>query len=142
MLWGTDTASEKEAGIYSWDRNTGEVQKYQGIDGAIFFGTKLKNGTMVMSSDREGFKNEKDDKTRLYVISKDFNITSLECGTWDHKKPGFWFKYAMLRFQRDQGGPSLVITCLNQKEFPESELIIISEDSLISITKNVSASPK
>jgi hypothetical protein len=37
----------------------------------------------------------------------------------------------MLRFQRDQGGSSLAITCLNQKEFPDGELLIISEDNLL-----------
>jgi hypothetical protein len=130
VLWGTDTGSEADAGIYEWDRKSAELKKYRAIDGAIFYATRLKNGTIVLSSDREGLKSEKDDKTRLYVISQDNKITSIQCGTWDHKKPGFWFKYALLRIQRDQGGTSLAISCLNQKEFSDSELIIISEEAL------------
>jgi hypothetical protein len=138
VLWGTDTGSENDAGIYKWDRKTIELQKYQNIDGAVFFGTRLKNGTIVMSTDRESMKNEKDDKTRLFIISKDNKITSIECGTWKHKKSGFWFKYALLRFQRDQGGDALAVTCINQKEFPDSELILISEDNLNTDAKTIS----
>jgi len=132
VLWGTDTGYEDEAGIYRWDKETAELKKFQKIDGAVFFGTRLRNGTVVMSTNREGLRNEKDDKTRLFIISEDNQTTSIECGTWNHKKPGFWFKYAMLRFQRKQGATSLAVTCLNQKEFPDSELIIISEETLLS----------
>jgi hypothetical protein len=135
VFWGTDTGSEDYGGIYRWDKKSAELEKLYGIDGAVFFGTRLKNGTIVMSTNREGMENEKDDRTRLYIISKENEIASLECGTWNHKKPGFWYKYAMLRFQRDQGGASLAITCLNQKEFPDSELIIISEKTLLSAVK-------
>jgi hypothetical protein len=131
VLWGTDNGSDDVAGIYRWDRKSSEMQKLQTIEGAVFFGTRLKNGTIVMSTDREGMKNEKDDKTRLFIISGENKIKNAECGTWNHKKPGFWFKYAQLRFQRDQGGNSLAITCINQKEFPDSELIIISEEALL-----------
>jgi hypothetical protein len=131
VYWGSDNGSDDVAGIYRWDKKTTELQKLQGIDGAVFYATRLKSGTMVMSTDREGMKNEKDDRTRLFIISGDNKITTVECGTWNHKKPGFWFKYALLRFQRDQGAASLAITCINQKEFPDSELFIISEEALL-----------
>jgi len=131
LYWGTDTGSEDIAGIYRCDKHTGEIEKLEKIDGAIFYGTKLVNGTIVMSTNREGLKCETDNKTRLFIITEDNKVTSFECGTWNNNKPEFWFKHAKLRFQRDQGGPSLVITCLNQKEFPDGELIIINEDILL-----------
>jgi hypothetical protein len=135
ILWGTDTGSEYEAGIYRWDKESDECKKLQTVDGAVFFGTRLKNGTVVLSTDREGLKSEKDDKTRLFIISAENKIAEIECGSWKHKKPGFWFKYSLLRLQRDQGSASLAVTCLNQKELPDSELIIISEETLLSAAK-------
>jgi hypothetical protein len=129
VYWGTDTKSEDIAGIYKWNKNTGKIEKLQKVEGQMFFGTRLANGTIVMSTDREGTPIEKDDKTRLFTIVND-TITSFNCGSWNHNKPGFWFKFAMLRFQRDQGAHSLAITCLNLKEFSDGELIIIPEDIL------------
>ena len=131
IYWGTDTGSDEVAGIYRWDKNTGENQRLIEVDGAVFYGTRLAKGTIVMSSDREGMENEKDDRTRLYIFKDDDHITTIECGTWDHHKPGFWFKFAKLRFQRNQGDDSLVISCLNQKEFPDGDLLIIHEDELL-----------
>jgi hypothetical protein len=144
ILWGTDTDSEELGGIYKWNKKTGELKKCISIDGAIFYGTQLKNGTIVMSTNRQGLSNEKDDKVRLYIISEEGHVKAIECGTWNHKKPGFWFKHALLRLQRNQGGSSLGITCLNQKEFAESELVIISEESLHSVldaSKSTSGKP-
>lgn len=135
VLWGTDTPSEDVAGIYRLNKNNGVIEKLQKINGAVFFGTRLANGTIVMSTDREGTKGELDNWTRLLVLTKDNKITSFDCGTWNHNTKGFWFKFAMLRFQRNQGAPSLAITILNQKEFSDGELVIISEDNLIVATK-------
>jgi hypothetical protein len=131
VIWGTDNGDAKIAGIYGWNRKTSELKKYCSIPGAVFFGTRLRGGTIVMSTNREGMANEKDDKVRLFIMHDDGSIKAVECGTWKHKKPGFWFKYAMCRFQRYQGDTSLAITCLNQKELPDSELIIISEEALL-----------
>lgn len=135
VFWGSDTFSDSISGIYRWDRNNLKVEKLQKINGAVFFGTRLSNGTIVMSTDRESSINEDTDKTNLFIITENKKITSIQCGTWNHKKPGFWFKFAMLRLQRDQGAPSLAITVLNQKEFPDSELIIFSEETLLAATK-------
>jgi hypothetical protein len=132
VYWGTDTGSEGLAGIYRWDKESMELKQLQKIDGAIFFGTRLSNGTIVMSTDREGFLNENDDRTRLFIISKDDIITTIPCGTWNYKKSGFRFNFAKLRFQRNQGNDSLAISVLNQKEFPDGELLIFSEENLIS----------
>lgn len=130
VFWGTDAGTEDVAGIYKWDRVTGEVTNLKKIDGAVFYATSLQGGTMVFSSDREGLSNEKDDRTRLYIVSEGNAIKVIDCGTWNHNKPGFFFKYALLRIQRNQNGHSLAITCLNQKEFPDGDLIIIAENAL------------
>ncbi len=136
VIWGTDNGDRKIAGIYGWNRKTAELKKYGSIPGAVFFGTRLQGGTIVMSTNREGMANETDDKVRLFIMHEDGSIKVVECGTWNHKKQGFWFKYAMCRFQRYQGGPSLAVTCLNQKELPDSELIIISEETLLEAGEN------
>lgn len=135
VYWGTDTGNDDVVGIYRWDKQTKEIHKLQKVDGAVFYGTRLANGTIVMSTDREGMQSEKDDKTRLFIITDEDHITTVDCGTWNHNKPGFWFKFSKLRFQRNQGSQSLVISCLNQKEIPDGDLIIISEDTLLSVVK-------
>ena len=137
VYWGTDTGSEDMAGIYRWDRENEKLGKIQKINGAILFGTRLAKGTIVMSTDREGFPNEKDEMAKLYIISKNNKIKTIDCGTWNHKKPGFRFSFAKLRFQRDQGSDSVAITCINLKEFPQNDLIILSEDALISSQKEM-----
>jgi hypothetical protein len=130
VYWGTDTGIESLSGIYRWNKQDKGLSKLLHVNGAVFFATRLRNGTIIMSTDRENMANEKDDRTRLYIISPGHKIKEIICGTWNHHKPGFWFKFAMLRFQRDQGGPSLVITCLNQKEIQDGDLIIIPEEVL------------
>lgn len=75
-------------------------------------------------------KNEKDDMTKLYILSDKHEVSVIDCGTWNHKKPGFWFKFAKLRFQRNQGSPYLAISVLNQKEFRDGDLVLIHEESI------------
>jgi len=128
VYWGTDTGAIDLAGLYRWDKENLELKQLQSIPGAIFFGTRLANGTIVMSTDREGFPNEKDDKTRLFIINKDNKIKTIDCGTWNYKKPGFRFNFAKLRIQRIQGSHTLAISCLNQKEIPDGDLLIYSEE--------------
>jgi hypothetical protein len=130
VYWGADAGDENLSGIYRWNRENKQTKKLLKVDGAVFFGTRLANGTIIMSTDRENMDNEKDDRTRLYIITKDSTITQIDCGTWNHHKPGFWFKFAMLRLQRSQGGPSLAISCLNQKELADGDLIIVPEEEL------------
>ena len=86
---------------------------------------------MVFSTDRDDAPNQKDDFTRMIIITPDNQITTVKCGTWNHKKHGFRFKYALLRFQRDQGASNLVVTVLNQKEFADGDLLIIPESSIV-----------
>ncbi len=131
VFWGTDTGSSNLAGIYRYDKNRKEVEKVQSIQGAVFFSIRLRNGLIIMSTDREGFPNEEDDKTRLILIEKNQQIRTLLCGTWNYKKHGLRFNFAKLRFQRSNGDDSLVMSVLNQKEFSESELIIYPEKNLV-----------
>lgn len=130
VYWGTDTGSDDLAGIYRWDKKSMELTQLLKTDGAVLFGTRLTNGTIIMSIDREGFPNEKDNRTRLFIISQGDKITVIPCGTWDRKKSGFRFGFAKLRFQRSQGNDSLIISCINQKEIPDGDLLIYSEEVL------------
>ena len=130
IFWGTDTGSEDLAGVYRWDKKSGELKHVYKTEGAVFFSIVLENGTIVMSTDREGFPNENDDKTRLIVLRRNGEIVTISFGTWKHKKHGFRFNFAKLRLQRSSGDKSLVISALNQKEFPESELLIFAEEYL------------
>ena len=128
VYWGTDTGSPDIGGIYKWDKVRQDVEQLYKIAGAIFFATRLSNGIIVMSTDREGFTNETDDKTRLIIINNHNIMTTIECGSWNYKKKGLRYNFAKLRIQRNQGSNNLVISCLNQKEIPEGELLIFSEE--------------
>ncbi len=132
VYWGTDNNTERHAGIFRWDKKSFELNKLQKTDGAMFFGTRLAQGTIVMSIDREGFQNEKDDKTKLFIITNEDKIKIIDFYTWKYKKLGLRFSFAKLRLQRNQGSNSLAITCLNQKEITDGDLIIITEDTLLS----------
>ncbi len=128
IYWGADTYEKDFAGIYRWHRKTQKVEKLSDVvDGAVFYATQLKNGTIIMNTSREGGKNEKDERTKMYVVNNAGDVKTKKMGTWE-KKSGFWFKYAKLRIPRSQGGPSLAITCLMQKEFANAELILIPEE--------------
>ena len=132
IYWGTDTGSEDLAGIYRWDRSTMRLDKIQKSNGAILFGTRLTGRTIVFSTDREGFPNEKDKLTRLFVINRNGIISNIECGTWNYTKKGFRYSFAILRIQRTQGNKSLALSVLNQTELPDGELLLFSEESLVS----------
>ena len=135
VYWGTDTSVGEKTGIFRWNRESEEVEKLEDPAGAVFYGTRLKGGTVVLSTNRQGYENEIDKKTRLFLIDEDDCVTPVECGTWNEKKQGFWFKFAKLRFQRHQGSSSLVISCLNQKEVTDGDLIIIQESELVNAMK-------
>ncbi len=130
IYWGTDTGSIDLAGIYRWDKETMELTQLINTEGAIFYSTMLADGTIVMSTDRENFPNEKDDKTRLFILSKKGKISTLTCGTWDFKKPGFRYNFAKLRFQRNQGNEDLVMSVLNQKELNDGDLLMFKKNEL------------
>lgn len=132
VYWGTDTGIANLAGIYRWDKKSNELLKLTKLNASMFYGTRLAKGTIVMSSEVEGSRLEIDEKTRLFIINDTEKISTLVCGTWNIKKKGYRFSPARLRFQRNQGSNSLAITCLNQKEISNGDLIIISEDVLTS----------
>jgi len=134
VYWGTDTGYAPVAGIYKWNKSSNELTKLTSVDGAVFYNTMLSGGTIVMSTDRERMESEMDDKTRLWILPPDGLLRCLVCGTWKSKKPGFWFKFAFMRFQRNQGGRLLVVTSLNQRELPDGKLFIVEEDELIRVS--------
>ena len=133
VYWGTDSSKESQAGIYRWDKKSHDLSLLQRIDGAMHFGTRLSKGTIVMSIDREGSSLEKDKKTKIFIITNEDKIRTINGYTWNYQKVGFRSSFAKLRFQRDQGANSLAITCLNQKEIPDGDMVIISENALISL---------
>lgn len=130
VYWGTDTYSLDLAGIYRWDKASGELLHLYKSDGAILFGTELAGGTTIFSTDREGFPNEKDKMTRLFLLKKNGQVSEFEVGTWKHWKKGYRYSFAMLRFQRNQGAGHLAISIINQKEYPAGELLLMDEDAL------------
>ena len=125
LFWGADTPNGNVSGIYRWDRKTHEITKLGSVAGEIFYGTRLAEGTIVMSTTRDGAGNERNDKTRLWILIDDKKVTPIIFGTRYSQR-----KYAKLRMQRDQGSNSLYLTCLNQKEFGDGDLIVISEKEL------------
>jgi len=129
VYWGTDTGSTDLGGIYRWDKLSHETKRIYDTQGAVFFGTRLALKTIVMSTDREGFPNEKDDKTRLFLI-KNNKVSFIEFGSWNFKRPGFRYNFAKLRLQRNQGSNHLVVSVLNQKEIPDGDLFVFSEEEL------------
>jgi hypothetical protein len=131
LFWGADTGNGAHSGIYKWDRKTHELTKLTYIPGAVFYAIKLSSGMIVLSTDCEGAPNERDDKTRLWIITDGKNITEIPCGSWASRK-----RFAKLWFPRDQGSTSLCLTCLNQKEFNDGDLIILSEKVLLAVTQS------
>lgn len=71
-------------------------------------------------------------KDTLFVISKEGKVKTISCGTRAYKN-----KIAKLRFTREEGGSSLYLTCLNQKEFGDGDLIAISEDKIRNVGAQV-----
>ncbi len=135
IYWGTDSDSAERSGIYRWAKDSSTLELLQKVRGAIFFATRLADGTIVMSTDREGASNEIDLKTRLYVVSPNNEVSCIECGTWNRRSTVFGSPFAKLRFPRNQGGTSLAITCLNQKEIRDGDLIMIAKDTLLDVAR-------
>lgn len=131
VFWGTDTGSEDLSGIYCWDKVTMQLTRLHKTNGGILFGTKLSGNTMIFSSDREGFPNEKDNRTRLFVLKTTDKMSEIEFGTWKHRKRGYRFSFAMLRMQRNQGKKQLLVSVINQKEFQNGEFFMFNEEDLI-----------
>jgi len=133
IYWGADTYSSELAGIYRWDKTTGEFSMLKNNDGAILYGTRLEGGLIIFTTDREGFPNEKDNKTRLLLLKEDKDISEKKIGTWKHSKKGLRYSFAMLRTQRTQDDSFLAISVINQKEVAISEILLIREQDLLAL---------
>jgi len=127
LFWGADSPfSVSKRGLYRWDREKKKLTKLISTpQDTIFFATMLDQGTIVMSSVRNGLPNEQSDKTCLWIIKEDLKIYQINCGTWDNRKDR-----AMLRFQRSQGDEWLAVTVFNQKELGNGDLLLIHEKVL------------
>ncbi len=130
VYWGTDSDSEDLAGIYRWDKKSTKLTCLTKIDGAVYYSTKLANGTIVMSTGVESLPYEKDNRTYMFLINKEDQITKIQCGTREIRKPNFRNSYAIIRFQRNPINNSLVLSCLNQKETSDGDLLIFNEDAV------------
>jgi hypothetical protein len=137
IFWGTDSDSDELSGIYSWNKNTAQIKKIQKVEGAILFGTLLNKGTIIMSMDREGFKNEKDDKVVLHIYRNNYPLRKIVFGSWKKRKSKFRFDFAKIRLSRNQNNKVLTATCLNHNELPQSMLIIVDEDELMKKINNL-----
>lgn len=124
LFWGADTSNSEEDGVYKWERDTRQLSKIASVGGNMFYATRLAGGLIVMSTNREGTRNEKNDKTSLWFIDKDKDVISIEFGSRENRR-----KYAKLRFQRTQGHVALAMTVLNHKQY-NNELLIFPETSL------------
>ncbi|MCK4829566.1 hypothetical protein KA005_78300, partial [bacterium] len=131
IYWGSDTGSVELAGIYRWDRRSEEISQVHKSAGGILFGTRLHDGTLVFSMDREGFENEKDQKTRFIIVEAGGGVSEIEGGTWKHWKKSIKYSFAMIRFQRNQGYSTLPVSLINQKEYPAGEFLMFEKEVLI-----------
>jgi len=123
VYWGADTGKASAVGIYRWDRKTRKLTKLADVPGAMFFATRLADGTIVMSTDREGARNEQDDLTRLWVIDEDDTVRSIPFGRWASRKV-----FAYPRFERTPGSDRLYITCHNMEPHSGDLLVIAAAD--------------
>ena len=131
VYWGADTGSTDLAGIYRWDKRTLTLSRVKAYDGAILYGAKLSSGLLIFSTDREGFPNEKDNKTRLLVVDTENKVSEIEIGSWKHWKKGYRYSFAMLRMPRNNGTNQAAVSVINQNEIPIGELLLIHEKDLV-----------
>lgn len=134
VFWGADTGNIMASGIYKWSRTEKVLTRVVPFEGALFYGTRLANGNLVFTSDREGFPNEADDRTRLVILDGKEDPRMVEFGTWNYKAKGFRHNFAKLRLQRSQGNDYLAVSCLNIKEFPDGDMLLIPEEELVRLT--------
>jgi len=127
VYWGTDTDSSEAAGLYRWDRASKKVTKLTPIDGLVLFATRLSNGMMVMSADREGSPLEKDSYTKLWLIADGRTVTSIQCGEWASRS-----RFGYMRIDATPGNTSLCFTCRNVRE-RDGDLLLIEASELVRV---------
>ncbi len=133
VYWGADTGKKEQRGIYRWDRNTQNTTKVGFVPGHVLFGTRLEDGTVVMSTNIEAYEDDDEARTRLWVVSDDKEIRMIACGsrasyrTFSSSIAAF-LRFAYLRLQRTQGTANLHLTCHNVEECDGDLLIIPAEE--------------
>ncbi len=130
IYWGVDSQYVNATGIYKWDRSTYELTNIVKFPKETLYGTRLAEGTIVLGTN--SFNDSIKSQAYLEIFTQDDNVSTLEIGTKKSNKI-----FAKLRFPREQNGSSLYITCLNLREYSDADLIVIPEEKLKSITKNI-----
>lgn len=134
VLWGSDTSQEAMRGVYRWNRKTEEVAKLGEVSNFILFGTRLADGTVVMSSDIESHEPGLNEKTKLWVVSDGKTVRMIPCGSRARYRTfsssiAAYLRMAYLRFQRTQGSDDLHLTCQNT-EGCDGDLLVIGAEEL------------
>ncbi len=122
VLWGTDSP-ENQNHIYRLEKKSIHSKKVCrqvcGVDGPIYYSTKLCDGTLIMGSTVEGGEGEWDELLSLW-LSKDGE-------QWIRKPLGereLAKRYAFMRFARGDCGADLYATLSNTKRHNEALLRI------------------
>jgi hypothetical protein len=126
LYWGADTETS-ESGIYRYDRRTGGVTNLAYVPGAVWFGTRLAEGTIVLSSAVEGYPNEIDKLTRLWIVNTNDQVACIPLG--HYHRPMTSGGYGLLRLPHNQGASDLYLTCLNVRDF-NGDLLVVSPETL------------
>lgn len=126
LYWGADTDS-LESGIYRYERSTGSLSNLTYVPGAIWFGTRLADGLIVMSSAVEGFSNEVDKIARLWLVNTNEEVRCLPLTS--SVRPKFFDGYALLRLPHNQGAKDLYLTCLNVADL-NGDLLVVRPETL------------
>jgi len=126
LYWGADTESS-ESGIYRYDRHTGSVTNLAYVPGATWFGTRLADATIVLSSAVQNYPNEIDKLARLWIVNTNDQVGCIHFGTY--QPPKLFGGYGWLRFPHNQGAKDLYLTGLNIAGF-NGDLLAISSETL------------
>jgi hypothetical protein len=137
LYWGADTESS-ESGIYRYNRSEGTVTNLAYVPGAVWYATRLADGTIVMSSAVQGYPNEQDKHPRLWVVGQKDQVKAIPLGTYS--PPKFAGGYGWLRLPRNQGAKDLYLTCLNVAPFNGDLLVLTSEGlNALTVSRNQTA---
>lgn len=123
VFWGGDSENPKFNGLYVWDKAQQTTKSLGKMPHIFWYGTRLENGKIIFTSEREGFNFEKDLQTRIAIGDENNNWKLLKAGTWTKLKSPL-FQRAKLRMPRNAGTVKTVwMTILKQKEIPDATLI-------------------
>lgn len=127
VYWGADTREAGSSGLYRWDRATQKLDRLCSVPGAIRYATRLADGTILLSTDRAGGANERDDRVWLWLLGDDDEIRALPMARWKRARAGSGA--AVLRMPRVQDLDRLYVTPLRVDAF-EGDLLVFESAAL------------